>query len=63
MLDEIETIIIGKSSGDGTKVEEHLSDIQSTRLLYLNAHIDALRATLAVLQQTLYTAQSIIWAR
>ncbi|KAF1974091.1 hypothetical protein BU23DRAFT_505908, partial [Bimuria novae-zelandiae CBS 107.79] len=32
------------------------------RLYYLKAHLDSLRATLSVMLQTLYTAQSIIWA-
>lgn len=32
------------------------------RLHYLKAHLDSLRATLSVMLQTLYTAQSIMWA-
>lgn len=32
------------------------------RLHYLTAHLDSLRATLSVMLQTLYTAQSIMWA-
>ncbi|KAF1845960.1 uncharacterized protein K460DRAFT_386349 [Cucurbitaria berberidis CBS 394.84] len=35
----------------------------SARLDYLTAHLQALRSTLAVLLQTLYTAQSIMWSR
>ena len=34
-----------------------------TRLDYLTAHLEALRATLSVLLQTLYTAQSIMWSK
>jgi hypothetical protein len=33
------------------------------RLHYLDAHLDSLRSTLSVMLQTLYTAQSIMWAR
>ncbi|KAK7184082.1 hypothetical protein DPSP01_001276 [Paraphaeosphaeria sporulosa] len=33
------------------------------RLHYLDAHLDSLRTTLSVMLQTLYTAQSIMWAR
>ncbi|KAF2683490.1 hypothetical protein K458DRAFT_47157 [Lentithecium fluviatile CBS 122367] len=33
------------------------------RLHYLVAHLDSLKATLSVMLQTLYTAQSIIWSR
>ncbi|KAF2441085.1 hypothetical protein P171DRAFT_434772 [Karstenula rhodostoma CBS 690.94] len=33
------------------------------RLHYLEAHLDSLRTTLSVMLQTLYTAQSIMWAR
>jgi hypothetical protein len=35
----------------------------ATRLEYLTSHLGALRATLSVLLQTLYTAQSIIWSK
>ncbi|KAH8726304.1 hypothetical protein GQ44DRAFT_192456 [Phaeosphaeriaceae sp. PMI808] len=35
----------------------------ATRLAYLTAHLEAIRATLSVLLQTLYTAQSIIWSK
>ncbi|KAF2280895.1 uncharacterized protein EI97DRAFT_12612 [Westerdykella ornata] len=66
VLNEIEAIIVGKGASEDAehsrKVEDGLSKVQSKRLLYLQAHLDALRATLAMLQQTLYTAQSIIWA-
>jgi hypothetical protein len=34
-----------------------------SRLLYLMAHLEALRLTLSVLLQTLYTAQSVMWAK
>ncbi|KAH7355850.1 hypothetical protein BKA66DRAFT_429360 [Pyrenochaeta sp. MPI-SDFR-AT-0127] len=34
-----------------------------TKLAYLATHLGALRMTLSVLLQTLYTAQSIIWSR
>jgi hypothetical protein len=35
----------------------------ATRLEYLTAHLGALKATLSVLLQTLFTAQSIIWSK
>jgi hypothetical protein len=35
----------------------------TSRLLYLMAHLEALRLTLSVLLQTLYTAQSVMWAK
>ncbi|KAF2832018.1 hypothetical protein CC86DRAFT_340187 [Ophiobolus disseminans] len=35
----------------------------TTRLVYLATHLEALRVTLSVLLQTLYTAQSIIWSK
>lgn len=43
--------------------DDLLSEPDLESLLYLQSHLDALRLTLGVLQQTLYTAQSIIWAR
>lgn len=33
------------------------------RLTYFAAHLECLRLTLAVLLQTLYTAQSIMWSK
>lgn len=33
------------------------------RLNYLVAHLEALRVTLSVLLQTLFTAQSIMWSK
>jgi hypothetical protein len=35
----------------------------ASRLSYLMAHLEALRLTLSVLLQTLYTAQSVMWAK
>ena len=37
--------------------------LNTTRLVYLTAHLESLRLTLAVLLQTLYAAQSIIWSK
>ncbi|KAH3988082.1 hypothetical protein HBH92_057350 [Parastagonospora nodorum] len=41
----------------------HSDSPQATRLVYLVSHLEALRATLSVLLQTLFTAQSIIWSK
>ncbi|KAL5121797.1 hypothetical protein ACEQ8H_000012 [Pleosporales sp. CAS-2024a] len=41
----------------------HRDSPQATRLAYLISHLEALRATLSVLLQTLFTAQSIIWSK
>ncbi|KAH7402063.1 hypothetical protein DE146DRAFT_454513 [Phaeosphaeria sp. MPI-PUGE-AT-0046c] len=38
-------------------------DSSPTRLAYLSNHLEALRATLSVLLQTLNTAQSIVWSK
>lgn len=35
----------------------------ATRLSYFATHLECLRLTLAVLLQTLYTAQSIMWSK
>lgn len=43
--------------------DDLLSEPDLESLRYLQAHLDALRLTLGVLQQTLCTAQGIIWAR
>ncbi|KAF2474602.1 uncharacterized protein BDR25DRAFT_332020 [Lindgomyces ingoldianus] len=39
------------------------SPCASARLVYLQTHLDALRSTLSVMMQTLYTAESVMWAR
>ncbi|KAF2031761.1 hypothetical protein EK21DRAFT_110655 [Setomelanomma holmii] len=41
----------------------HRDDSFPTRLAYMTSHLEALRATLSVLLQTLNTAQSIIWSK
>jgi hypothetical protein len=48
-----------ESSNSGSRMLSH----SATRLAYLTTHLEALRATLSVLLQTLYTAQSLIWAK
>lgn len=40
-----------------------LTHPETARLEYLQAHLEALKSTLSVMLQTLYTAQIIIWAR
>lgn len=37
--------------------------LNATRLAYYATHLECLRLTLAVLLQTLYTAQSIMWSK
>lgn len=37
--------------------------LNATRLAYYAAHLECLRLTLAVLLQTLYTAQSVMWSK
>lgn len=37
--------------------------LNATRLAYFTTHLECLRLTLAVLLQTLYTAQSIMWSK
>lgn len=69
VLDEVETIAFDEY--DNTQTSTHFEGDHDTsfraaeleRLVYLRAHLDCLRATISALQQTLYTAQSIIWAR
>ena len=40
-----------------------LNPVTMARLEYLTAHLDSLKSTLSVMLQTLYAAQSVIWAR
>jgi hypothetical protein len=72
ILDEIKTICPIKSSHMQGHIQKHATNedysarqgaTHATRLVYLQAHLEALQATLSVLLQTLYTAQGIIWAR
>ncbi|KAJ4301008.1 hypothetical protein N0V90_003097 [Kalmusia sp. IMI 367209] len=72
ILNEINTIV---PTQEEDKTRRHNGEQQTggrslvstpqlvARLHYLKAHIDSLRATLSVMLQTLYTAQSIMWAR
>ncbi|KAF2652262.1 hypothetical protein K491DRAFT_558718, partial [Lophiostoma macrostomum CBS 122681] len=39
------------------------STAKSQRMQYLQAHLDTLKATVSVMQQTFYTAQAIIWGK
>jgi hypothetical protein len=61
VLKEISGIILENEGND--EQPEKLAAADSRRLLYLQAHMEALRCTVAVLQQTLYTAQGKLWAR
>lgn len=40
-----------------------LNVTESAKFLYLQSHLEALKTTLLAMQQTLYTAQSITWAK
>lgn len=73
-LDEIGQIIYGDDAAfneDAINVmsgrEQHhelrITESGIARLRYLRAHLEALRATISVMLQTLYTAQSIIWTK
>lgn len=46
-----------------SKVRSRSGSLSATRLRYLAAHLECLRLILAVLLQTLYTAQSIMWSK
>ncbi|KAL6708750.1 hypothetical protein ACN47E_002446 [Coniothyrium glycines] len=65
VLSAIENVVaIGHSHVD----DKHAEEISSNRLSdsgieYLSAHLEALRSTLSLLLQTLFTAQSIMWSR
>lgn len=52
-----------KDEAHSFKVPPRGGSLNTTRLVYLAAHLESLRLTLAVLLQTLYTAQSIIWSK
>lgn len=46
-----------------SKSEMQNGSVNATRLAYYATHLECLRLTLAVLLQTLYTAQSIMWSK
>jgi hypothetical protein len=71
ILKEVENVT-GCCKGDRTherddtrspKVRSRSGSSSTTRLAYLAAHLECLRLILAVLLQTLYTAQSIMWSK
>jgi hypothetical protein len=69
VLSEIRFLVTGNENGDDCDGVDHVtrhaagSAAESARLDYLQAHLASLKATIAVLQQTLFTAQIIIWAK
>ncbi|KAK3197193.1 hypothetical protein GRF29_1536g908516, partial [Pseudopithomyces chartarum] len=70
ILDEIKSLVSVQNGeyGNGRTEQRNggsalvLPPQSVARLHYLTAHLDSLRATLSVMLQTLYTAQSIMWA-
>jgi hypothetical protein len=71
VLAEVESIAFKDVLSDkhGEQEDEYqsrgrpLTPAELERLSYLEVHLKSLQTTISVLQQTLYTAQSIIWAR
>ncbi|KAF1953960.1 hypothetical protein CC80DRAFT_134106 [Byssothecium circinans] len=63
ILSEIENIFPYGQRDHNQARRSGLNSSTAARLQYLLAHLDALRSTLAVMLQTLYTAQSIMWTR
>lgn len=71
VLKEIETLTElqrhdRSDDADGARSSQDCSQngsLSVTRLAYLAAHLECLRLTLAVLLQTLYAAQSIMWSK
>ena len=78
MVEQSDTVVKGIESAASTRdgAQQHRRDSACyddeysehkpttlTRLVYLASHLDALRSTLSVLLQTLYTAQSIMWSK
>lgn len=70
ILGEIESIVAhhrntkdrdGKDAEQNGRIKPNSAVV--ARLNYLVAHLDALRLTTSVMLQTLYTSQSIIWAK
>jgi hypothetical protein len=67
-IDSLAALAADEQRNDGV-VRDHIytrpmrESHSATRLEYLTSHLGALRATLSVLLQTLYTAQSIIWSK
>lgn len=53
----------GKGSLRSSRGDSRSESLTSERLAYFAAHLESLRLTLAVLLQTLYTAQSIMWSK
>lgn len=71
ILDEIEQATSLQKQDSSNKEDTYFTrngrsrqnSTTTARLLYLVAHLEALRLTLSVLLQTLYTAQSVMWAK
>ncbi|KZM23012.1 uncharacterized protein EKO05_0008419 [Ascochyta rabiei] len=53
----------GKKEAPSSRNLSRSGSLNATRLAYLAAHLECLRLTLAVLLQTLYAAQSIMWSK
>ncbi|KAJ4312713.1 hypothetical protein N0V94_007314 [Neodidymelliopsis sp. IMI 364377] len=52
-----------KDEAQSSRGSPRSESLNVTRLVYLAAHLEGLRLTLAVLLQTLYTAQSVMWSK
>lgn len=53
----------GKDGVRSSKDDLRSDAVDALKLEYFATHLESLRLTLAVLLQTLYTAQSIMWSK
>lgn len=65
MLMHIKPALLTKDEEDffGDYAHDRRGPTSIESLKYLQSHLDALRATISVMLQTFYTAQSVIWSK